>query len=232
MKEDFIHYVWLHKKFNFSNLITQQGQSVTIIHSGNYLQNSGPDFFNAQLIIGNQKWAGNIEMHVKSSDWYVHHHETDDQYNNVILHVVWEHDAPIFRKDTTEIPVLELKNYVDAEERIKYESLLTPKTWIYCENQIRNVANFVFSNWQERLFFERLERKSIVIHQLLQQTDNDWEAVLFCLLAKNFGLNTNGEAFLKIAQSISFSVIRKESVELTYLEALLFGQANLLPKNA
>ena len=232
MKEDFMHYVWLYKKFNFSNLVTQQGQSVTIIHSGNYLQNSGPDFFNAQLIIGNQKWAGTVEMHVKSSDWYVHQHETDDQYNNVILHVVWEHDAPIFRKDASEIPVLELKKYVDSGELHRYESLLTPKTWIYCENQIRQVANFIFSNWQERLFFERLERKSIVIQELLRQTDNDWEAVLFCLLAKNFGLNTNGEAFLKIAQSISFSVIRKESVELTYLEALLFGQANLIPENA
>ncbi len=232
MKEDFIHYVWLYKKFNFSNLITQQGQSVTIIHSGNYLQNSGPDFFNAQLIIGDQKWAGTVEMHVKSSDWYVHQHETDDQYNNVILHVVWEHDTPIYRKDATEIPVLELKNYVDSAERQKYESLLTPKSWIYCENQIRQVDSFMFSNWQERLFFERLERKATVIQELLQQTDNDWEAVLFCLLAKNFGLNTNGDAFLRIAQSISFSVIRKESVELNYLEALLFGQANLLPENA
>jgi len=232
MKEDYIHYIWLYKKFNFSNLITQQGQSITIVHSGNYLQNSGPDFFNAQIVIGNQKWAGNVEIHIKSSDWYLHQHETDDQYNNVILHVVWEHDAPIFRKDNSEIPVLELKNYVDKEELNKYHSLLSQKTWIYCENQIQQIDAFVFSNWQERLFFERLERKSSVIQTLLQVTDNDWEAVLFCLLAKNFGLNTNGESFLKIAQSISFSVIRKESLELTYLEALLFGQANLLPETA
>lgn len=229
MKEDFIHYIWLYKKFNFSNLTTQQGEQLTIIHSGNYLQNSGPDFFNAQLIIENQKWAGNIEIHIKSSDWYLHHHEKDDNYNNVILHVVWEHDAPIFRKDNSEIPVLELKNYVDFEELHRYQNLIAPKSWIYCERQIKDVSRFVFSNWMERLFLERLERKSLAIHEMLKETENDWEEVLFCMLAKNFGLNTNGESFLKIAKSISFAIIRKESLDVSYLEALLFGQAHLLP---
>ncbi len=231
MKEDFIHYIWLYKKFDFSNLTTQQGESVSIIHSGNYLQMAGPDFFNAQLIIGNQKWAGNIEIHLKSSDWYLHQHENDDNYNNVILHVVWEYDAPIFRKDNSEIPVLEIKKFVATDELIKYQNLIAPKSWIYCEKQIKEVNEFVLSNWLERLFLERLERKSVPIQTLLNQTENDWEAVLFCMLAKNFGLNTNGELFLKVAQSIPFSIIRKESLEVSYLEALLFGQAHLLPSN-
>lgn len=231
MKEDFIHYIWLYKKFDFSNLTTHQGEPISIIHSGNYLQNAGPDFFNAQIVIANQKWAGNIEIHIKSSDWYLHHHEKDDNYNNVILHVVWEYDAPIFRKDNSEIPVLELKKYVDSEEFIKYQNLIAPKSWIYCEKQIKNVSEFVFSNWLERLFLERLERKSQPIFGLLSETGNDWEAVLFCSLAKNFGLNTNGDIFLKVAKSIPFTVIRKESLEVLYLEALLFGQAHLLPVN-
>lgn len=231
MKEDFIHYIWLYKKFDFSSLTTQQGESISIIHSGNYLQMAGPDFFNAQLIIGNQKWAGNIEIHLKSSDWYLHQHENDDNYNNVILHVVWEYDAPIFRKDNSEIPVLEIKKYVSTDELIKYQNLIAPKSWIYCEKQIKEVNEFVLSNWLERLFLERLERKSVPIQTLLNQTENDWEAVLFCMLAKNFGLNTNGEIFLKVAQSIPFSIIRKESLDVSYLEALLFGQAHLLPSN-
>ncbi|MBN8640193.1 MAG: DUF2851 family protein [Flavobacteriales bacterium] len=231
MREDFIHYIWLYKKFDFSNLITQQGEPISIIHCGNYLQNAGPDFFNAQIVISNQKWAGNIEIHIKSSDWYLHHHEKDDNYNNVILHVVWQHDAPIFRKDNSEIPVLELKKYVASDELIKYQNLVAPKSWIYCEKQIKNVNEFVLSNWLERLFLERLERKSLPIQELLSETENDWEAVLFCLLAKNFGLNTNGDIFLKVAKSIPFSVIRKESLEVSYLEALLFGQAHLLPTN-
>ena len=228
MKEDFLHYVWQYKKFDFSNLKTTQNENLTIINSGFYSQLAGPDFFNAQIAIENQKWAGNVEIHIKSSDWYVHHHEKDANYDSVILHVVWEHDTPIFRKDNTEIPVLELQNYISEQELNNYNELAAPKTWIYCEKQIATIDNFIFKNWLERLFFERLERKSIPINQLLQQTDNNWEAVLFSMLAKNFGLNTNGEIFLKIANSIPFSVIRKESFEVENLEAIFFGRANLL----
>ncbi len=228
MKEDFLHYLWKFKKFDTLNLKTFNGEEITIINVGQYLELAGPDFFNAQITIGNQKWAGNVEIHLKSSDWYVHHHERDEAYENVILHVVWEHDAEIFRKNNTEIPVLELKKYVDAVTISNYQSLISPKSWIFCEKQIQEIDEFVFKNWQERLFFERLERKSKPIFDLLEQTNHDWEAVLFCLLAKNFGLNTNGEIFLKIAQNIPFSVVRKESFEVENLEALIFGTAGLL----
>ena len=229
MKEDFLHYVWQYKKFDFSNLTTVSGEMLTISNVGNYLQQAGPDFFNAQIIIGNQKWAGNVEIHIKSSDWYLHHHENDSNYDNVILHVVWEHDTPIFRKDNTEIPALELNKIVSTTVLNHYLSLVSPKSWIYCESQMATIDNFVLSNWQERLFIERLERKYIPIEQLLKETENDWEAVLFCMLAKNFGLNANGESFLKIAKSIPFSIIRKESPEVANLESLLFGTADLFP---
>ena len=228
MKEDFLHYLWKFKKFDSLNLKTFNGEIITILSVGQYLELSGPDFFNAQITIGNQKWAGNIEIHLKSSDWYVHHHERDAAYENVILHVVWEHDTEIFRKNNTEIPVLELKKYVDALTIANYQSLMLQKSWIFCEKQIKEIDSFLFENWQERLFFERLERKSNPIFELLEQTHHDWEAVLFCLLAKNFGLNTNGEIFMKIAQSIPFSVIRKESFEIENLEALFFGNSGLL----
>ena len=228
MKEDFLHHVWQFKKFDIANLKTTKGESIQILNSGQYLQLSGPDFFNAQLIIGNQKWAGNVEIHLKSSDWYVHNHEKDSNYDSVILHVVWEHDVPIFRKDNSEIPTLELKEHVLLSDLHKYQSLLSQKSWIYCENEIGNVDDFIFKNWQERLFFERLERKSQLIFELAETSNQDWEAVLFCLLVKNFGLNTNGEMFYKIAKSIPFSVVRKESFSLESLESLLLGQANLL----
>ncbi|MFA9188832.1 DUF2851 family protein [Flavobacterium sp. FBOR7N2.3] len=228
MKEDFLHYLWKFKKFDTLNLRTSSDQEITIINVGQYLEQAGPDFFNAQIIIGNQKWAGNVEIHLKSSDWYVHHHEKDTAYENVILHVVWEHDTEVFRKNNTEIPVLELKNYVEKEVLANYKKLMSPKSWVFCEKQLSNLDDFVLKNWQERLFFERLERKSKAIYDLLEQTNMDWEAVLFCMLAKNFGLNTNGETFSKIAKSIPFSIIRKESFEVENLEALLFGKAALL----
>jgi hypothetical protein len=228
MKEDFLHHIWKFKKFDALNLKTCNQEEIIISNAGQYLELAGPDFFNAQITIGNQKWAGNVEIHVKSSDWYVHNHEKDAGYENVILHVVWEHDSEIYRSDNSEIPVLELKNYVSPAAINNYQKLVTPKSWIFCEKQLIEIPEFTLNNWQERLFFERLERKSKPILELLTATNNDWETVLFCLLAKNFGLNTNGEVFLKIAQSIPFSVIRKECFEVENLEALLFGSAGLL----
>ena len=228
MKEDFLHYVWQYKKFDFSDLKTTQNETLVVLNSGFYSQLAGPDFFNAQISIDGQKWAGNIEIHIKSSDWYVHHHEKDSNYDSVILHVVWEHDTPIFRKNNSEIPVLELQKYILEKELDNYNRLATPKSWIYCEKQISSVTDFTIKNWLDRLFFERLERKSAPIEQLLFDTENDWEAVLFLMLAKNFGLNTNGASFLKIASSIPFSLIRKESFEAQNLEAIFLGRANLL----
>jgi len=228
MKEDFFHYLWKFKKFDTLNLKTAQDELITIVKTGDYLELSGPDFFNALIIIENQKWAGNVEIHLKSSDWYLHNHEKDPAYENVILHVVWENDTPIYRKNNTEIPVLVLKDYVSKEIIENYNSLISPKTWISCEKQLKELDDFVFKNWQERLFFERLERKSKFISEILKETNQDWEAVLFFLLAKNFGLNTNGNSFLQIAKAIPFSVIRKESFEYENLEALLFGTAGLL----
>ncbi len=228
MKEDFLHYVWKFKKFDFSNLKTTANQAVNIISTGQYTQLAGPDFFNAQIEIAGQKWAGNVEIHIKSSDWYVHNHERNKDYDNVILHVVWEHDTEIFRKDNSEIPVLELKNYVSKTVLDNYKQLMQPKSWIFCEKQIATVSEFVYKNWLERLFFERLERKAKPITDLLKQSNNNWEAVLFVMLAKNFGLNTNGIIFLNIAQNIPFGIVRKESFEVQNLEALLFGMAGLL----
>lgn len=228
MKEDFLHYIWQNKKFDFSNLKTTVGQNLTLINVGEYLQQEGPDFFNAQLIIDNQKWAGNVEIHLKSSDWYLHNHENDTNYDNVILHVVWEHDTDIYRKNNATIPVLELKNLVAHEELTKYKSLTTPKSWIFCENEISNVKEIVLTNWQERLFFERLESKSVPFVSLLEENQSDWEATLFCMLAKNFGLNINGQSFHDLAKSIPFAIIKKESFEVENLEALFFGRAEML----
>lgn len=228
MKEDFLHYLWKFKKFETLNLKTTQGEQITIIKTGDYLELAGPDFFNAQIVIENQKWAGNVEIHLKSSDWYVHGHEKDVAYENVILHVVWEHDTEIFGKNNREIPVLILKDYVPSEILSNYNSLVSPKSWIFCEKSIQKIDEFTFKNWQERLFFDRLERKSKFIYDLLEETNQDWEGVLFSLLAKNFGLNTNGNSFLQIAKSIPFSIIRKESFEVENLEALLLGASGLL----
>lgn len=230
MNEEFLQYLWKYKKFDFSNLVTTASESVVLQYVGDHnVLNSGPDFFNSQLIIDDQKWAGNVEIHLRSSDWYVHHHECDAAYDNVILHVVWEDDVEIFRKDNSRIPALQLKDFIGNNILRQYRKLFDKKkNWIQCEKQLAEVTNFTIANWQERLYIERLERKSIMIQQLLENSSNDWEAVLFKLLSKNFGLKINSDSFLSMANSFDFSVVRKCSVSLQQLEALLYGQADLL----
>ncbi|WP_299012365.1 DUF2851 family protein [uncultured Polaribacter sp.] len=229
MKEDFLHYIWKYKLFSLTNLETVNKEVVTIVNSGIHNKNAGPDFLNAQLKLDNQLWAGNVEIHIKSSDWYAHNHETDANYDNVILHVVWENDANIYMKNNQPLPTLVLNGLVSNTILQNYNSLLfAPQKWIPCEDFIKDVDSFTLSNWKERLFFDRLERKATTIKQLLAKENNDFEAVLFQLLAKNFGLKINGDAFLRLAQSVDFAIIKKCSFKGLELAALLFGQAGFL----
>ena len=142
--------------------------------------------------------------------------------------MVWEYDTEIFRKDNSEIPTLELKQYIDKSLLSNYQKLMQSKSWINCEANFSEVDDFLLNNWLERLFIERLERKSKTIEELLISSNNDWEAVLFKMLLKNFGLKVNGDSFLSLANSIDFSVIRKLQNNTLDIESLLFGQANLL----
>ena len=225
------HYIWKHKKFDVLYLKSTQHESIVLVSVGRHNHNSGPDFFNAQLKIEEQLWAGNVEIHIKSSDWFAHHHEQDKAYDNVILHVVYEHDTDIFRKDNSTIPTLELKNYIHKDVLQKYQKLFSNKLkWINCENDFAQTEDFILNNWLERLYFERLERKSKAIEDLLKTSKNNWEAVLYKMLTKSFGLKVNGDAFLSLANATDFSVIRKTQSDDLSLEALLFGQAGLLEK--
>ena len=229
IKEDFLHYLWNLKLFDTTALVATNNDRIQIINTGTLNTNSGPDFFNAKIKIANQIWAGNVEIHIKSSDWYVHNHEVDSAYDTIILHVVWEEDIAIYRKDNSVITTLVLKDYVDLNVLKSYQKLFSKKqTWINCEKDIAQIDDFVFTNWLERLYLERLQSKSEFILDLLKQSNNDWEAVLFKLLAKNFGLKVNGAAFLQLANSFDFSIIRKNQSKVESLEALLFGQTALL----
>ncbi len=232
MKEEFLHYVWLYKLFSSDEFQTTDNSEISIIKSGFPNENSGPDFLNAQLIIDGQKWVGNIEIHLKSSDWYAHHHERDVNYDAVILHVVYEDDAVVYMKNNKSLPTLELKSKISKKVFQNYQDLIqTTKSWIPCEKHISEVDGFLMNSWMDSLYLERLEDKSTFIKKLLLDSDNNYEAVLFQLLAKNFGLKVNGEAFLNLAKSLDFSIIRKESFNEFKVSALLFGQAGFLEEN-
>lgn len=124
MREELLHFIWKTKKLQQNGLETVNNEPIHIQHPGTHNHGSGPDFFNAKIEIGGQLWAGNVEIHLKSSDWYAHNHESDVKYNNVILHVVWEDDIVVFRKDRTQIPTLELNNKVPKSLLNGYRSLL------------------------------------------------------------------------------------------------------------
>ncbi len=229
MKEDFLHHVWKFLKFNTSSLETTDGVSLSIVQVGQHNLNAGPDFFNGQVRVNDQLWAGNVEIHIKSSDWYAHRHEEDPAYDNVVLHVVWEHDVDVFTKDGNPLPTLVLKGRVMKQTLDAYHQLFgIKKQWINCEPSFDTVDSFTISNWIERLFIERVETKNKLLLSLLSDSKNDWEALLFVLLCKNFGLKVNGASFLSIGQSVDFSVARKCAATTKSLEALLYGQAGFL----
>ena len=230
MKEDLLHFIWKYKKLPLDNLVGTNNEALSIVDTGIHNHLAGPDFFNAKVNIGGQLWAGNVEIHLKSSDWYAHHHEKDANYNNVILHVVWDDDASVFRSDNSEIPTLELKNYIPRGILDAYQKLLDKNgvKFINCEKDIANVDSFLLDNWLERLYFERLERKSKWVFELLESSKNDWEQVLFAMLLKNFGLKINGTSFLSLAETLDFSTVRKLQSDTLALESVFYGMSHLL----
>lgn len=233
MKEDFLHYVWRYQKFDISELKTIHNEPLLIRNPGSLNKHAGPDFFNGLVCINGQEWAGNIEIHVKSSHWFAHGHHTDITYDSVILHVVWEHDRPVFRKNNNEIPTLQLKHAVNAAALSGYKKLFTKQQhWIACANDFGNIDDFRYRNWLDRLFIERLESKTRHIRNELIQSSNDWEAVFFKLVCRCFGGKVNGDSFYSIAASIHFSLLRKYYHDKQLLEALLMGQAGLLDQPA
>ncbi|WP_028887804.1 DUF2851 family protein [Tenacibaculum ovolyticum] len=232
MKEEFLHFMWQYKLFDVNNLKSELNETIQIVKAGVRNTNAGPDFLNAQLKINDQLWVGNIEIHINSSDWYAHKHEQDKNYDAVILHIVWQHDCEVFMKNNKPMPTLQLKSLVNEDLLGNYQNLFSKTLrWIPCEKEIINVDSFLMGNWLERLYLERLENKSVLIKELLSRSNNDYEAVLFQLLAKNFGLKINGDAFLQLVQSFSFSTLRKVCFNEQELSALLFGQAGFLEKD-
>lgn len=235
MQEAFLHYLWSAHKLPLKGLYTQHGQAVEVLQPGQYNRDAGPDFFNAQLRIGGQLWAGTVEMHLKASDWYRHKHDTDAAYDNVILHVVWEADAPVLIKNrTAELPTLELRNVVDKALVSAYRDLVFHQDDrpLHCAYRLPEVPHFNIEHWLERLFVERLEERTAAIRQSQNRLFQDWEAVLFQRLCRAFGMQVNADAFEQLAQSIPFEVFRKQQHDLLSLEALLLGQLQLLPKTS
>ncbi len=227
--EDFLQYLWKYKLFNKENLITDKGEKIEIFENGWHNQHSGPDFLNAKIKIDSTLWAGNVEIHLNSSDWYAHNHHTDKAYDNVILHIVLNHNQEIKRTNGTEIPTLEIE--FDDNLYDNYSKLLTNESWIPCEQEIAYVDHFTVSFWLDKLTIERLKFKHDDIKTSLIKNKNNWEVTFYHKLARNFGFKINAEPFEILAQSLPLDYLAKHKDSRFQLEALFFGQAGFLENN-
>jgi len=229
MQEEFLHYVWKHQKLNLNQLYTSSGERIDLVSPGRQNFESGPDFIDARIRIDGQLWAGNVEMHLQSSEWYRHNHQYDKSYNNVILHVVWQHDMEVILPNEQAVPTLEIKTLITPAVIQLYTQLKSTKSpSLPCVSFWPEMSQITLQNWLERLYIERLELKYKAIVSQLNSSQNDWEAVLFQLLLKNFGLKTNGQSFEALARSVPFKVIQKIAHDPDDLEAVLMGQSGLL----
>lgn len=204
------------------------GDRVTVIHPGNHNFNQGPDFTEAKIKINNTLWAGNVELHINSSQWNQHKHSTDNNYNNIILHVVWNHDIEIKDANGNNLPTLELQSKVSKLLLEKYKQLMVAPQFIPCEKLEMNISSLSLTAWKQRVAAERLLVKSDSIFKILQETNFHWEETFWWLIAANFGLKVNSESFKKIAQSLPLHFLAKHKNNIIQIEALLFGQAGLL----
>lgn len=228
MTEEFLHYLWRFRQFQQLGLNTEEGEALTIIHTGNHNSDAGPDFSEAKIQIGEQLWAGNVEIHVLSSDWNKHGHQNDAAYDNVILHVVYEDDKPVLDKNGQRIPTLTLKGLFDEYLYWRYEQLIQNKEEIPCAQQFPEVDEMIKESMLERVLVERLEAKAQIIQELWEQNNRNWNETFYQWMAHGFGLKVNAEPMLMLARSLPQNVLAKHKDHLFQLEALLFGVAGML----
>jgi hypothetical protein len=228
MRETLLHFLWRTRRFDARNLSTSDGQSVEILHPGEYNTHAGPDFLNARIRLSETLWAGNVEMHIHASEWVEHGHNADPAYHNVVLHVVLQEDQPIRRPSGERIPCLVLRDRIPPKLLSTYYRLEHEQAWIPCQPFLGDVSPVIRLNWLDRLLVERLEQKTWMVAEVLQSTQNHWEEALYRCLARNFGLKVNAEPFEMLARALPLRILSKHRNHLFQLEALVFGQAGLL----
>lgn len=224
--EDILQYVWQHRLWQHGELTTNDGKPIYVIDTGLLNTDSGPDFFNAKIKIGNQIWAGNVEIHVRASDWYRHNHHTDLAYNSVILHVVAKDDCEIQRADGKLIPQCVLNVSPQFFER--YNTLVDTTRMQPCAARINEIPSMYLHDWIDSLAFERINAKAERIKNLLNIYSGSWEDICYVTLARSLGFGINNDAFERLARRTPFNLVGKISDSLLQIEALLFGQAGLL----
>ena len=224
--EQLLHYTWKHKIFPLCELRTTDGRLLEVLNPGIHNTDAGPDFTGAKIKLDGVEWVGNVEIHLKTSDWFRHHHDTDAAYENIILHVACEVDQQLFYPNGQEIPQLQLS--VPSYVRDNYAELCHNDSRPPCRHVVSGLSTFLIHNWMTSLTLERFEERTRQIMQRRDSLEKNWEDTLFVTLARNFGFGINGDAFEQWAQSIPMMAVGKHRDDLFQIEAIFFGQAGLL----
>lgn len=224
--EELLHYVWKHKIFPLRELRTIDGRHLEVLNPGIHNTDAGPDFIGAKIKLDGTEWVGNVELHLKTGDWFRHHHDTDAAYENIILHVVCEVDQPLYYPNGHEIPQLQLE--IPQWVRENYAALSRNDYRPRCRDVVGSFSTFLVHNWMTSLTLERFEERARQIMERREALDKNWEDTLFVTLARNFGFGINGDAFERWAQTIPMSAVGKHRDNLFQIEAIFFGQAGLL----
>ena len=173
--EQLLHYCWKHKLFPLKELETTDGQPVEVIDTGLHNTDAGPDFFNAKVKIGDTLWAGNVEIHRRSADWYVHRHEQDAHYDNVILHIAAVIDTEIKTRSGQFVPQMQMD--VPADVAQHYGELLTTDAYPPCYKIIPGLSQLTIRSWMSALQTERLEQKTQAIGDRADRCNGSWADV-------------------------------------------------------
>lgn len=229
MTEAFLHYLWKHRLFDMNRLVADDGTKVEVVKPGEHNHGSGPDFFNAQLRLDGLAWAGNVEIHIRSSDWHRHRHHLDPVYDSCILHVVYENDSPTLRMNGTKIPTIHINDRYPKYLMDNYLKLVSAHGWVSCDRRLPEMDPQTIHLQLEKMISERLKQRAGQVIISLKGLKNDWEECFFQLLAKNFGFHDNALPFEMLARSLPLKILKREK-GLENAEALLFGQAGLLEK--
>ncbi len=230
MYEELLHYVWGHRLLPHRPMQTSDGLPLTIIDPGRPNPDAGPDFFNAKVKIDGRIWCGNIEIHVRASDWHRHGHQSDPAYDSVILHVVQHDDCTVCRSNGEPIPQLEMKCAEDfAAQFARFVN--TPAATLACAPFIAGIPNLYLRDWLDAMAFERLNEKSERVIDLLNRFNGSWEDAAYVTLARALGTGVNSQPFELLALSTPLRMMQKHSDSLTSVEAMLFGQAGLIPES-
>lgn len=233
MEERFLHFVWATKSFDFKDLKTVENIPVVLGGNGTINHDQGPDFYGARVKIGYPEFAGSVEIHLTTEDWYHHGHHQDPLYNTVVLHVVGKSTGrKVFREDGSVVPELSLEGRIPKTVVQRYQALEGATNEIPCSGSIHTVDEIVISSTLDALGVARIQKRGELIYPRLKDTIQNWQQVIWEEVAKVMGGPVNGNAFQEIARRVPVQVVSRHRNNREELEAILLGMAGVIPAPA